>query len=115
MKVTVAHGGTLVPIVVTTEADTAVLAPEHAEHLHQLVKAVGPLEDAAAGRPAAGASPAQPDRGAYRVTIEDGSAVRRTVVREADAPAPLRELIDFVGSAPGATRRTGPMGSADPG
>ena len=89
MKVTIAHGGTLVPVLVTTEADSATLAPEHAEHLGRLVAAVGPLEGAAGGAPPGRRAPAQPDRGAYRVTIDDGAAVRSVVVQEADAPAPL--------------------------
>lgn len=104
MKVTVAHGGTIVPVLVTSEADTASLLPEHAERLRQLVHGLGSLEQVD------GASAAQPDRGSYRVSIDSGGAVRSAIVSEVDASASLRALVDFVSTVPGATKQTTPLG-----
>ena len=115
MKVTIAHGGTIVPVVVTTEADTELLDAEPADQLRRLVDAVGPLSAAPTPGPAGGSTPVQPDRGAYRVTIADGDTRRSAVLREQDVPPAVQALIDFVAAAPGASTRTGPAGAPDPG
>jgi hypothetical protein len=113
VKVTIAHGGTIVPVVVTTEADTELLDPEPAEQLRRLIAAVGPLGAGALGDEPANAPPAQPDRGAYRVTIADGEASRTAVMREQDVSPSVQELIDFVAAAPGAGTEVRPQGTAD--
>jgi hypothetical protein len=116
LKVTIVHGGTIVPILVTTKADTELLEPEPAEQLRQLVAAVGPLDEAPASGPTSDDTPAaQPDRGAYRVTIDDGDTCRTAVLREHDLPPSVQALIDFVVAAPGASAQTGPAGAGNQG
>ncbi len=115
MKVTIAHGGTIVPVVVTTEADTELLDPEPAQQLRRLIAAVGPLGADAVGDEPANDPPAQPDRGAYRVTIADGEASQTTVMREQDVSPSVQELIDFVAAAPGAGTTVRPQGAPDAG
>jgi hypothetical protein len=105
MKVSITQGGTIVPVLTTTEVDSDALTPKDAAALRELVEraAIGK------GEPPAGA--AQPDRGSYRITIQDGDKRTSVSVADADLRPELRELVDRVSAHPQATRRTEPLGS----
>ncbi|HEY8869973.1 MAG TPA: protealysin inhibitor emfourin [Candidatus Limnocylindrales bacterium] len=107
MKVSITQGGTIVPVVTTIEVDSDVLAAKDAEALRKLV------ERAAIGKqpaPAGSSHPAQPDRGGYRITIDDESQRASVSLPDADLRPETRELVDWVSAHPQATRRTSPLG-----
>lgn len=104
MKVSITQGGTIVPVLTTTEVDSDSLAPNDAAALRELVAR------AAIGNGEPPASPAQPDRGSYRITIQDGEKRTSVSVADADLRPELRELVERVSAHPKATRRTEPLG-----
>jgi hypothetical protein len=106
MKISITQGGSIVPVVTTTEVDSDALAPDDAAALQKLVDKAG-----IGGGRAAGAGPPQPDRGGYRITIDDGGKRESIAMPDADLPEETRALVDFVSEHPKATRRTEPLGS----
>ena len=81
MKVSIARTGTLVPIVTTTELDSAALAPPEATKLAELVAGAG------IGGPDPVRGPIQPDRGSLRITVDDGPTQASMAAPDADLPA----------------------------
>ena len=105
LRVTIAQAGGIAPVVVTIEVDTRALPPGDADVLRRLVVDARLFDGATPrGHP-------QPDRGGFRITISDDEGTRSTVLDEAAAPEPARALVDFVRSAPGATKRVKPLGA----
>jgi hypothetical protein len=110
MKLTVAQGGGFAGLVRTVSADSASLAPEHAEELRRRVEASGLL----GLPPRLGAAADHADRIDYAVTVEDGDR-RHTVVTSADAvPDGVRSLISWLDSVPGHQEQLGPPGTGAP-
>lgn len=105
MKVSIARSGTLVPIVTTTELDSAALTPPEATKLAELVAGAG------IGGPEPARGPIQPDRGSLRITIDDGPTQASLAAPDADLPAGARALVDWVNRHSGAIRRIEPPGS----
>jgi hypothetical protein len=110
MRVSITQGGTIVPVLTTTEVDSDDLEPKDAAALRKLVEKAGIGKAASpkgsAARPAAAA---QPDRGSYRITIRDGA--KRSSVSLVDADlGDAQELVDFVSGLSKAKRRTEPLG-----
>ena len=106
MKISITQGGSIVPVVTTTEVDSASLGPDDAAALQKLVDKAG----IGRGR-ASGGGPPQQDRGGYRITIDDGGNRESIALSDADLPDETRALVDFVSEHPKATRRTEPLGS----
>jgi hypothetical protein len=105
MKVSITQGGTIVPILTTTELDGDALAPPEAAALSRLV------EKAAIGhRSGPDGSSAQPDRGGYTITVDDTSGRTSVSVADADLRPETRELVDYVSLHPKATSTTRPLG-----
>ncbi len=87
------------PVVTTTTADTAALAPEDADQLRAKVEHAGLVSH-----------DPQPNQPAYLITVEDGGQRTRVGLGEADLTDAQRELIDFVGAVPGHEEQVGPLG-----
>ena len=106
MKVSITHGGTIVPVLTTTESDGDALAPAEAAALGRLV------EKAAIGSwRAAPGSPAKPDGGGYSITVDDAGRRTSVSVADADLPPETRRLVDFISKHPRSTHGTRPLGS----
>ena len=104
VKVSIVRGGGIGGFVTKTTLAADALPAERAEGLRSR---------AGAARSAAGARSEQPapDAFVYEVTVEDEDGASTILVDDAAAPAPVRDLIDFVGSAPEREERSGPPGS----
>lgn len=107
MKVTVVQAGGLAGLVTTTTADTADLGAGEADALHDHVARVGLL---APDPPVPPRSAPQPDRYDQEITVEHDGSVSRMRVADGDAPPEVRDLVRFVRTTPGATRRVDPPG-----
>jgi hypothetical protein len=105
MKISITQGGTIVPVLTTTEVDSEALAPNDAAALRGLVERAG---ISGGHRPGRGA--AQPDRGGYRITLEDGGRKESLSVPDADLRPETRALVDWVTGHPKATQRVEPLG-----
>ena len=105
MKVSITQGGTIVPVLTTTEVDSEALGEADAAALRGLVERAG----IGGGHPPAKA-PAQPDRGGYRITLEDGARKESLSVSDAELRPETRALVDFVTGHPKATQRVEPLG-----
>jgi emfourin len=106
MKISITQGGSIVPVVTTTEVDSDSLGPDDAAALQKLVDKAG-----IGGGRASDSGPPQPDRGGYRITIDDRGKQESLAMPEADLSDETRALVDFVSEHPKATRRTEPLGS----
>lgn len=98
---TVVRGGGLAGLVSSTAVDTSRLASADAEALRARVRAA-PLTDA--GAP-------QPDREIVEILIEDDEAAVTALVNADELAPGIRELVEWVESAPGRTERLGPPGT----
>lgn len=87
---------------ITTAADTAVLAPNDADAMRDKVREAGLLDAA----PDAG--PAMPDAQSYEVTVEDAGRRHRAVFSEATLPPGARSLISWIDAVPGREETVGP-------
>jgi len=105
MKVSITQGGTIVPVLTTTEVDSDTLAPNDAAALRGLVERAG-----IGGGHAATKGPAQPDRGGYRITLEDGARRESVSLADADLRPETRALVAWVTGHPKATQRVEPLG-----
>ena len=93
MRVTVERSGGFAGIPVTRSVEEAGLPPDQAKTMAELIQAVdlsGHAETAHEGP--------QRDRFQYTVTIETSEGSHTLTVGEAEAPVPLRRLIDWVTS-----------------
>ena len=86
--------------------DAAALSPARGRALATLVERAG-FFDAAAGEPAAAATPPSPARDArcYTIAIDDGTRSRRITVREPIADTHMRALVDEIASCAADVRR----------
>lgn len=98
---TVVRGGGLAGLVSSTAVDTSALSSADAEALRARVRAAS-LTDA--GAP-------QPDREIVAILIEDHGAAVTTLVNADDRSPGVRELIEWVESAPDRTEHLGPPGT----
>lgn len=99
LRVSVRQGGGFVPVVTTTSADTAALAPEDADQLRVKVERAGLV-----------ARDPEPNQPAYLITVENGGKRTRVSLGESDLTEAQRDLIDFVGSVAGHEEQVGPLG-----
>lgn len=106
MKVQISRGGMLAPVVTTTSLDSDQLSAEEARALRDLV-AKSALHTHKASR----AASTQPDRGGYRIRIEDGPTNQDTSLADEAVTPQVRELIDWVDAAPAAVREMRRPGS----
>ncbi|NKE62751.1 hypothetical protein FXN61_40940 [Lentzea sp. PSKA42] len=97
---TVVRGGGLAGLVSSTAVDTSALASADAEALRARVR-MASLTDAGAPRP---------DREIVEILIEDDAGAVTTLVNADDLAPGVRELIEWVESAPGRTEHFGPPG-----
>jgi hypothetical protein len=104
VKVSVVRGGGLAGVVETTTADSETLAPDDAARLRANVDEAG-FFDLPGEVPRAGRGPGGADRFHYAVTVDDGGRSHTVRCAEADLPAALGALIDWLSSVPG--RQTG--------
>ncbi|MCP2244488.1 hypothetical protein LX86_003218 [Lentzea aerocolonigenes] len=101
LKVTVVRGGGLAGLVSSTAVDTSALASADAAALRARVQRAS-LADTQAGAP-------QPDRELVEILIEDDDGA--VTAMNADELSPgVRELIEWVESAPDRTEQLGPPG-----
>jgi hypothetical protein len=94
MRVTVERSGGFAGIPVTRSVEEAGLSPDQVKAMAELIQAVD-LSGHAEGAHKAGP---QRDRFQYTVTIEASDGSHTLSVSEAEAPVPLRRLIDWVTS-----------------
>ena len=105
MKVSITQGGTIVPVLTTTEVDSEALGAADAAALRGLVERAG-----IGGGHSPATGQAQPDRGSYRITLEDGGRKESLSVPDAELRPEMRALVDFVTGHPKATQRVEPLG-----
>lgn len=102
MKLSVVKGGGMVPVVVTTTADTAQLSPEDAAQLEAKVDASGLFELSPSGDPS-------PDAASYEFIVEDERRSCRVVLNDGELPAGVRELLSWIRTVPGHEEHVGPL------
>lgn len=104
MRVSVVRGGGLSGLVTQTAVASDSLKPEDAAELERKVEQAGVLD-----LPAEGAASRQshPDEMSYSLTVEHEGRDRTVTLPEGDLPAPVRALIDWVGSHPNRDEWTG--------
>jgi hypothetical protein len=95
MRVTVERSGGFAGIVKTAIVDEDELSPDEARTMGELVRALGPAEQAG------DTDTPQRDRFEYAVTVETNEGPRTITASEAEASAPLRRLIDWVTATAG--------------
>jgi hypothetical protein len=103
--VTVVRGGGLAGLVNSTAVDTSALDSADAEALRARVRRASladTITDAGAPRP---------DREIVEVLIEDDQGAMTTLANADDLSPGVRELIEWVESAPGRTEQLGPPGT----
>lgn len=105
MRVEVTKGGGLVPVVITTAADTASLGPDDAAKLQSLVAAADLAKVQAGGSDGVGR--AMPDAAGYEIVVKDGARTITAVVSDGSMPAEVQSLISFVASVPGHEEHVG--------
>ncbi|GLW09524.1 hypothetical protein Misp01_46530 [Microtetraspora sp. NBRC 13810] len=106
MKVSIVRRGGFAGLVTTTTVDSAALPAEQDAELRARVSRSGLLDlPARAGGPGPGA-----DLYDYEVRVEDRGGARTVRIGERELTGPLRDLVGYVASLPGATKRTGPPG-----
>lgn len=105
MKVSITKGGTMLPVLTTTELDDEALSVDDTATFRGLVEKAG-----VGTRPPPAPTRAQPDRGGYSITIDDTGKKSITSIADADLEPAVRALVDFVDHHPEATRRTEPLG-----
>ncbi|MGI9022860.1 MAG: protealysin inhibitor emfourin [Acidimicrobiales bacterium] len=105
MRVSIVQGAGMMPIVITTTADSAALTDDDADALRAKVEEAGLLD-----RSGARSGP-QPDRPSYEITVEDEGRRNDIAFDDADLPDTVRSLIAWVGSVPGHERRIDPPGT----
>jgi hypothetical protein len=91
MRIVFERSGGFTGMIVTTTVDTAILSPMERSTLHSLVEAADFFR-----LPGAIASPAQPDRFQYQITVEDGDRQHTVILGEAAVPGTLRPLLDWL-------------------
>jgi hypothetical protein len=92
----------MVPVVVTTTADTAQLSPEDAEKLQAMVDDSGLFELSPSGDPS-------PDAASYEFIVEDERRSCRLVLNDGEMPAAVRELLAWIRTVPGHEEQVGPL------
>lgn len=105
VKVSITKGGTMLPVLTTTELDDEALSVDDTATFRSLVEKAG-----VGTRPPPAATRAQPDRGGYSITIDDTGKRSTTSIADADLEPDVRALVDFVDRHPEAVRRTEPLG-----
>jgi hypothetical protein len=95
MRVSVERSGGFAGIVKTASVDEDELSPDEARTMGELVRALGPAEQAG------DTDNTQRDRFEYAVTVETNEGSRTITAGEAEASAPLRQLIDWVTATAG--------------
>lgn len=100
------QGGGLVPVVITTVADSASLSPEDAESLRAKVDDAGLLDaSSSVGDP-------HPDRPSYQITVEGEGGRNQVSFGDAALPDAVRSLIGWINSVPGHEETVGRPGAA---
>jgi len=97
VRVSVVRGGGFGGLVRTTAADTRRLSPGDGDKLASLVRQAGLLDAPAAP----GSAEPEPDRFTYAVTVEDQGQRHQASFSERSLPAPVRNLISWVGTVDG--------------
>jgi hypothetical protein len=93
MRVTVERSGGFAGVPVTRTVEEAGLSPDQVRTMAELVQAVD-----LSGHAGGAHEDRQRDRFQYTVTIERGDGSHTLTAGEAEAPAPLRRLIEWVTS-----------------
>ena len=104
---TVVRGGGLAGLVSSTAVDTSTLALADARALRARVRAAS-LTDTDAN---ADAGAPQPDREIVEIIVEDDEGTVTALVNADHLSPDVRELIEWVESAPGRTEQLGPPGT----
>jgi hypothetical protein len=91
MQISFERSGGFAGISLNTTVDTANLPPTDAAQLRQLVEVADFFH-----LPARMASPAQPDRFQYQLTVEDGDRHHTAILDESAVPGTLRPLLDWL-------------------
>ncbi|WP_086669197.1 protealysin inhibitor emfourin [Lentzea kentuckyensis] len=108
---TVVRGGGLAGLVSSTAVDTSTLALADARALRARVRAASlTCADADAGADAGAGAP-QPDREIVEIIVEDDEGTVTALVNADHLSPDIRELIEWVESAPGRTEQLGPPGT----
>jgi len=103
--VSIVQGGGLVPVTISTVADSASLSAEDGETLRAKVEETDLLGLSSS------AGEAQPDRPSYQISIEHDGQQNQVSFDDASLPDAVRSFVSWVGSVPGREERVGPPGS----
>ena len=90
MQITLKRSGGFTGIPLTITIDTATLSADQASQLQHLVEAVDFHQSATS------ATPAQPDRFEYELTVQEGDRMHTITVGEAALPEPLKPLLHWL-------------------
>ncbi|MDQ6947351.1 MAG: hypothetical protein M3256_14045 [Actinomycetota bacterium] len=102
----VVQGGGMVPVVITTVADTASLSSEDSDTLRARV------EDAGLFALSVTPSDAMPGQPRYQITVEEDGRENQVVLNDTALPENVRSLISWIESVPGHEQHVGPPGGA---